>query len=71
MVKKALTYESLQPVLAKNKQYILGDLNVNYVKFLSAVTSILSGTSTSWGGEFIRALTEREKQQIKTYLGIN
>ena len=70
-MKKALTYESIQPVLAENKNNILGDLNANYAHFLSGVLSILTGVSTNWGGEYVRSLKEEEKQQIKTYLGIN
>lgn len=39
--------------------------------FLATVLAILNGVSANWGGGFIRALREQEKENIKTYLGIN
>lgn len=71
MVKKALTYESIKPVLLKNKANILHDLSADNGHFLSSVLAILTGLATNWGGEYVRALKEQEKQEIKTYLGIN
>lgn len=71
---KALTYESVETVLQENLSKMLENLNINGNYLRACILYLLTGKSNSpstWGDMQIFALTEEDKQSIKTFLGIN
>ena len=71
---KALTYESVEPVLEENNEQVLGVLNADHIQLRSCLLFLLTGDSyysSYWGSTNIAELSEEDKQKIKTYLGIN
>lgn len=50
---------------------VLINMNVDAVSLKNSLLSLLTGKNSLWGYTTVHAFTEEEKQQIKTYLGIN
>lgn len=71
---KALTYESVEPVLEENIPKVLDVLNISWAELRNVIVFMFSSNAlygNLWGDYNIPALSEQEKQEIKTYLGIN
>ena len=71
---KVLTYESVETVLEENLSKMLESLNINGNYLRACILYLLTGKSSypsTWGDMQIFALTEEDKQSIKTFLGIS
>lgn len=71
---KALTYESVEPVLEENVSKTLDTLKINGGYLRACVLYLMTGKSnypSTWGNEQLPALTDEDKQNIRTYLGIS
>lgn len=70
---KALTYESVEPVLKDNKKKVLTELNASAYELVNVILYLFTGQGEqhTWGETYIAHFTEEQKQQIKTYLGIS
>ena len=71
---KSLTYESVEPVLEDNVSKMLESLKINADYLRGCILFLMSGKTnypSTWGDKTLVLLSEEDKQNIKTYLGIN
>ena len=71
---KALPYESIEPVLEENIDKVLNALNISWGELRNAIVYMFTKNNlygNLWGDYHIAELSEQEKQEIKTFLGIS
>lgn len=71
---KSLTYESVEPVLEENIDKVLKTLNISWGELRNVIVYMFTKNNlygNLWGDYHIPELSEQEKQEIKTFLGIS